>query len=174
MKKLSSGRLLLCAALFLALAACSPTYDWREVYGADPAFTAAFPAKPAIETRSIDLAGTQVAMTMTSASVSGNVFAVGSARLASEADVPAALNAMKAALLKNIGGKIISEKSSGGSMIEIEAIGSLASGNGNQPRFLAARFVAEGGRIYQVVAMGRKESLPREAIDTFLTSFKPA
>jgi len=39
----------------LALAGCSPTYNWRDYTSADGAYRVLFPAKPATQTRSIDL-----------------------------------------------------------------------------------------------------------------------
>jgi hypothetical protein len=53
-----------------------------------------FPAKPASFTRTVDLDGMQVSMTMTAAEVDGATFAVGTAEAPDEAQARAALPAM--------------------------------------------------------------------------------
>ena len=60
----------LVAALGLLLAACSPKYNWRDYASPDAPYRVMFPAKPATFTRTIDLDGMQVAMTMTAAAIS--------------------------------------------------------------------------------------------------------
>ncbi len=168
-------RLTLIALLF-AMQACSPTYNWREVSSTDAAFSALFPAKPATHSRSINLDGIQVTMTMTAAEIDGVTFAIGSAQLSDPATVLPALNAMKTALTRNINGTVRREKSSASAAnpipsTEIEAIGAPAAGGG-QPMLLMARFAAKNQRIYQVVVVGREQAVSREAAETFLTSFK--
>lgn len=159
----------------LLLAACSPKFDWREVRGAGAPYVVMLPAKPASHTREIDLDGIKVSMTMTAAEVDDVTFAVGAAALPDPAQAPKALNAMKTALVRNIGGKVTREKSDGSAnmptMIEIEASGS--PGRGGQSRLLFARFVAKDKYVYQIVAVGSEKAISREAVDTFLASFKP-
>lgn len=166
--------------LALALSACTPKYDWREVRGTNTPFMVMMPAKPATYTRPVNLDGLQVTMTMTAAEVDDVTFAIGTAELPDAANAPAALNAMKIALVKNIGGTIKSEKSSVlaqspgtvSSQIDIEATGAPGGNTGGQPRLLVARFVAIDKRIYQAVVVGREKAVTRDAVDTFLTSFK--
>lgn len=159
-----------CAAL--AMAGCSPKYDWREVRGADAPFTVLLPAKPTTFARPINLDGAQVTMAMTAAEIDGVTFAVGSVQLPDAAAAQAALIKMKTALVKNIRGSIRHEKLSAKTdpvtAIDIEAGG---SSNG-QPYLLLARFAAKDGRAYQVIVAGREKDVSREAADTFLTSFK--
>lgn len=173
------SRLLRAAAIACALllAACSPKFDWREVRGAGAPYVVMLPAKPASHTREIDLDGIKVSMTMTAAEVDEVTFAVGAAALPDPAQASKALNVMKTALIRNIGGKITREKSEGSAtiptMIEIEASGPPGRGSNGQPRLLFARFAAKGNYVYQVVAVGSEKSISREAVDTFLASFKP-
>lgn len=161
----------------LALSACSPQYDWREVRSADAPFVAVLPAKPATYSRPVNLDGIQVAMTMTAAEVAGVTFAIGTAQLPDAAKAQAALAAMKTALVKNIGGTIRHEKASAlmpGKMtsIEIEANGAPSAAAGGQPRLLLARFIAQDQRVYQLVVVGPEQAVSRETVDTFFTSFK--
>lgn len=168
----------------LLLTACTPKYDWREVRGSGAPFVVTLPAKPTSVSRPIDLDGLQVTMTMTAAEIDGVTFAVGSVVLPDTAQAQAALNAMKTALVKNIGGTILHEKSSATAQatgdsttqttsIEIEASGTPSANSGGQPRLLFARFVAKQQRVYQAIVVGKEKAVSREAVDTFLTSFKP-
>jgi len=161
------GRLLLLAAL----AGCSPDYNWRQVQNADAAFAALFPAKPSSHTREINLDGIRTNMSMTAAEVHGVLFAVGSTELSSPALVQPALGAMKTAMVRNIGGTIASDRNVPGPTPSTEIV---ANGSRNgRPVQLTARFAARDQRVYQAVVIGAPQDVPAEAIDTFLSSFKP-
>lgn len=165
--------ILLAARLLLlfALAACSPDYNWRQVQNADAAFSALFPARPSSHAREIDLDGIRTNMSMTAAEVHGVLFAVGSAELSGAALVQPALDAMKTAMVRNIGGTIASDKTVPGAAPYTEVI---ADGSRNgRPVRLTARFAAQKQRVYQAVVIGASQDVPAEAIDTFLSSFKP-
>jgi hypothetical protein len=162
--------LLVSVALAFGLAACTPRYDWREVRGTESPYTVLMPVKPASHARPVNLGGTEVTMTMTAADVDGALFAVGTANMPSAASASNALTAMKTALVHNIGGSVRSEKAAvanGVATLDVEAAAEGAHG-----RILFAHLVARDTRIYQVVAIGTDKNLPREAVDTFLTSFK--
>lgn len=167
----------ICTAAALMLSACNPTYNWREVRGTAAPYSVTLPGKPASHSRPVNLDGTQVTMTMTAAEVDGVTFAVGSAELPDPAKARAALTAMKTALVNNIGGTVRQEKVSGPAdaptEIAIEAVGTPGPNTGGQPRLLIARFIAKDKRVYQVLVAGKEKAVSREAVDTFLTSFKP-
>ncbi len=158
-----------------ALAACSPTYNWREYSSPDGSYHVLFPAKAASYTRPIDLDGMKVNMTMTAAEVEDTTFAVGSAEAPDAAHAQAALVAMKTALVRNIGATISSEKAaavdkSGArrAAIDIDALGAQ---NG-VPMRLLGHFEARDKRFYQVIVMGKASALQSEQADQFLSSFK--
>jgi len=162
-------------AAAVLLSACSPQYDWRDYRSNDAPYAVLFPGKPATQTRKVQLDGIEVEMTMTAAEVNEVVFAVGSAQVADPAQAPAAIEAMRSALVKNIGGTVINSKSSppaSGStrqtMLEVEAAGSQ---NG-QPMLLMGRFIAKDKRIYQVIVMGRQKNIVQETVETYFSSFK--
>jgi hypothetical protein len=171
MRNLNFSSLLMpaCIAGAVLLSACSPKFDWREVRGPNAPYVVLLPTKPASHTRTVDLDGMQVSMTMTASDVDGVTFAVGSAVLPDATQAPKALNAMKTALVRNIGGAITQEKSSAAgavpTVIEIEA-------SGAESRLLLARFIAKENRIYQAVVVGKDKAVSREAADMFFTSFK--
>ena len=154
-----------------ALSACSPQYDWRDYRANDAPYAVLFPAKPASQTRTVKLGELDVSMTMTAAEVDGVVFAVGSAQLADAARAPAALEAMKTALVNNIAATVTNSAASASgaqTMLDIEAKGSR---NG-EPMLLIGRFIAKDKRIYQVIVMGREKSIVRDTVETWFASFK--
>jgi hypothetical protein len=167
MRKFSLPSILTVLAATCVFVACSPKFDWRDYRSADAPYNALFPGKPSTHTRSIDLDGMQVDMTMTAAEVNGNTFAVGSATLPDAAKAPAALLAMKTALINNIGGKATPAVTSGNA-IEVEASGMQ---NG-KPVLLVGRFLAQDKRIYQVIVLSKEKQISRENIDMFMGSFK--
>jgi hypothetical protein len=165
-----------CLAVIFLLSACSPKFNWREVRGSGAPFVVTLPAKPASLTRSINLDGTQVQMTMTAAEVDDVTFAVGAVTMPDAAQAQKAIVAMKTALVKNIGGTVKHEKisplESVPMVIEIEA--ESAPGDGKKStRLLLAHFVAKDQFAYQVLVTGAAKDVSLEAADTFFTSFKP-
>jgi len=151
-----------------ALAACSPTFNWRDYASPDAPYHALFPDKPASYTRAVNLNGLSVDMTMTAAEVEGTVFAVGSAQAPDAARAQAALDAMKTALVRNIGASVTREQRTPGRALDIEATGSR---NG-QPVQLTGHFEARDKRIYQVIVMGPPGAAGPEQIEQFLGGFK--
>jgi hypothetical protein len=156
-------------AFVCALAACSPTYNWRDYTSPDARYRVTFPAKPSSATRTIDLDGLQVSMTMTAAEVEGATFAVGAAEAPDAGRAQAALAAMKLALLRNIGAPLPGAQPApaapGASQVD-------ATGTGKgRPMRLVGRFEARGTRFYQVIVIGRDKTVPPEQIEQFLTSF---
>ncbi len=163
----------------VALAACSPKYNWRDYSSADAPFRVMFPDKPSVHTRSVDVGGIKVDMTMTAAEIDGATFAVGSAAAPDADKAEAAVAAMKAVLVRNIGATITSEKagkasSAAGSAtsrstsIDIDAKG-VQKG---QPMRLVGHFESRDKRFYQVIVMGPAKAVQQDQVDMFMSSFK--
>ena len=169
----------LAATLVLAatlLAGCNPTYNWRDYSSPDAPYRVMFPAKPASHTRSVDLNGTKVEMTMTAAEVEGVMFAVGTGIAEDAAGAQAAVDAMKTAMLRNIEATVERESASAASSgnpdtarksIDIDATG---SGNGG-PMKLIGHFESRGKRFYQVIVLGKDKAVPAEQSEQFMKSF---
>lgn len=180
MPKLNSIQLLRLPLAFLAacaLSACTPALDWREVRGTDAPFTVMLPAKPAVQTRRIELIGKQVTMTMTAASAEEATFAVASAQLPDAASAASALEAMKSALLANIDGSVRRQaalpSSYGASAgFDVEAAGKPGPRTGGKALVLFARFVAKDRRVYQVAVVGPAQAVTQDTAGMFLGSFK--
>lgn len=154
--------------LAMLLSACSPKYDWRDYRSNDAPYAVLFPGKPATQTRSIKLDQLDVSMTMSAADIDGVVFAVGSAQLADAAQAPAAVEAMKTAMVKNINATVTSSKTLDNGALEVDASGTEKG----QTMRLIGRFIAKEKRIYQVVVVGPARRIDADSVDTFLTSFK--
>ncbi len=161
------------------LCACSPRFDWRDYRSPDAPYLTLFPAKPSTFTRTVDLDGIKLSMTMTAAEIDGTTFAVGSAELADPALTQKALMAMKTALVNNIAGKVDSEQaassasaaagaSSQTTMLSVHARG-LQNG---KPVILDGKFISKDKRIYQVIVVGKEKQVVQDSVDTFLSSFK--
>jgi hypothetical protein len=169
---------ILAAGAALALTAgCSPKYNWRNFASPDDHYRVLFPARPSSVTRTIDLDGIRVAMTMTAVDIDGATFAVGAAVAPDAERAQAALAAMQTALVRNIDATVTSEKvaaaSSDGATRAARDIDAQGKQNG-VPMRLVAHFEARGKRLYQVIVLGKPASMPAEQVDQFLSSFKLA
>lgn len=161
------------------LAACSPKYDWRDYSSPNAPYRVMFPGKPATYTRSVNLDGMKVDMTMTATEVEGAMYAVGSAEAPDAEKARAALGAMKIALVRNIGATTATEKSSASATA---SAGAAASANSSDvsakgvlngvPMRLVAHFEARDKRFYQVIVIGPAKSIAAEPTDQFISSFK--
>jgi len=160
------------------LAGCNPTYNWRDYSSPDAPYRVMFPAKPASHTRSVDLNGSKVEMTMTAAEVEGVMFAVGTGLAADPAAAQAAVDAMKTAMLRNINATVQRESASASAAssgspesarkrIDIDATGPGKAG----PMKLSAHFESRGKRFYQVIVLGQEKAVPPEQSEQFMKSF---
>ena len=138
-----------------------------------------FPDKPASHTRSVDLNGMTVNMTMTAAQVDGAMYAVGSGEAPDADKAEAALAAMKIALVRNIGATIKREKAgkasaaAGSSSARSAAIDIEANGVQNGvPMRLVGHFESRNKRFYQVIVMGKEKDISQEQVEMFMSSFK--
>jgi hypothetical protein len=161
----------LVAAFSLLLAGCSPKYNWRDYASPDAPYRVMFPAKPATFTRTIDLDGMPVAMTMTAAEVDGATFAVGAAEAPDAARAQAALEAMQVALVRNIGATVTRQKATADTDRATRDVDASGTRNG-ATMHLVGHFEARGKRFYQVIAIGKADALPAEQVEQFITSFK--
>ena len=167
----------LCAAALLA--GCSPKYNWRDYTSTDAPYRVMFPDKPDTHTRSINLDGLPVKMTMTAAQVDGTVFAVGSGEAPDADKAEAAVTAMKTALVRNLGATVNSEKAgkasaiAGASSARSKAIDVVATGvQKGMPMRLVGHFESRNQRFYQVIVMGPQKKISDEQVEMFLSSFK--
>jgi hypothetical protein len=164
-------RLFAAAALCLLFAGCSPKYNWRDYASPTASYHVTFPAKPSTVTRTIDLDGMQVSLTMTAAEVDGATFAVGSAEAPDAARAQAALETMQVALVRNINATVTHEKATASDERATRDVDANGTDHGKPVR-LVGHFESSGKQFYQVIVLGRPKALPDEQVEQFLTSFK--
>jgi hypothetical protein len=135
-----------------ALAACYAELDWREFTSPEGGFTVMLPSKPVRDSRELVLAGAKTTLHMVAAHAPEMAFGVGYAELPPGTEPARVIDQGRAALVKNIAGRVTAERrleSPPG--VEFEAEGS-AEGS---PMRLAARVLVSGNRYYQVVLVAR-------------------
>ncbi|MBV7484552.1 hypothetical protein [Bordetella sp. BOR01] len=155
----------------LLLAACTPSYNWREMEVADGHVQAAFPAKVQTQTREIALAGHSLRFTLTMAQVDGAMFAVGHAPLPPEvAGDPAARDALGHALMQSLYANLSTQPPQPLPAYgdEIEVRGQA----GQQPGWLMARVWVTDTMLIDAVAAGTEQTLPRERAQEFVRAVK--
>ncbi len=157
--------LLLCASL--ALAACSPSYNWRELELADGQVKAAFPDRTQTETRDLKIGEHSLSFTLTGARVNDAVFAVGYAPLPPDiARDPAARVALGQALVRSryIGLRVAPPDTFPDNGQAFAVHGQL----GNEPGSLHGRVWVTDKLLVEAVAMGSDKNLPVERATEFL------
>lgn len=100
---------LLLAATTVALAACSPTFNWREVPIADAGLVALLPCKPDRANRALPFGAESVKVDMAGCETGGATFAVAHASAGSPAQAEAWLAAWRAAMRNQLGGAQLTE-----------------------------------------------------------------
>jgi hypothetical protein len=173
--------------LLVVTAACTPTYDWREIHPAEEPFTVMLPARPAAMERNINLDGLAVSMRMHGAMAQGHSFTAAWLRL-DESDTPEdqrqekrnkALTAMQTGMVRNIQGKVAQRdevivqlvNAAGTAVGRVPATRVRVKGVARgEPAEMHAIFVGLGDTLYQFVVLGK--DAPAEQVDTFLESIR--
>lgn len=177
-------------ACAMALSGCSPRYDWRTVQSNEGAYAALYPAKPSSAAREVTIGGRRLPMTMDAARVDDTLFAVGVVTLPADDERmrQEAIDAMRAGLAANVGGKAaepissreVTIMSAGSPALPLRATEVRATGVSGQdatPRRMTAWLVGRGTRVYQAVVLESGETVRddrlHEQIEQFLTGFHP-
>ncbi|MCZ8016084.1 MAG: hypothetical protein O9274_10335 [Limnobacter sp.] len=156
-----------------ALVACSPQFNWRTVPNADLGYMATFPDKPAQVTRTMDLIGLQVPLTLQAAQVQGMYFAVGTVPLQGnlEGQGIALRDALALAVANNIAAEkpeLVSIQWLGKPVQEMSLSGKLPDGS---VAFAHARFFEHQGTLYEVLLMGPGQRPAPEVLTSWLGGF---
>ncbi|MBX3623052.1 MAG: hypothetical protein KF891_24040 [Rhizobacter sp.] len=167
------GRAAACGAL-LALCACSPSLDWREVRPEDSGAVALFPCKPSTDARMVTLAGTRVRMVLAACKAADTTWALAYADVADPVRVTPALEALRTASRANLGGTVqvlgpmkVEGMTPNPQAERVRVQGRLPGGNAVT---LEGGFFVRGTRVYQSTAMGRAPDA--EAVATFFDNLK--
>jgi hypothetical protein len=165
-------RCLIMAALAgsTALAACSPTFNWREVRAEATGLKAMLPCKPDKATRSVSMAGQQVSLEALGCDAGGSTFAVLSAEVA-PGSVGEVLGQWKAATLASLHSNSAEEKPfrPPGALdlpqsLQVVASGRRADGSPVQGQ---AAYFARGRHVFQAVIYA--DQLRPEVTEPFLS-----
>lgn len=167
-------RLAMSGAAALALAACSPTLDWREVRAADGFFAALFPCRPSSQSRTVRLVGKGVRLSLQACSAAGVTWALAVADVEDPALVSAALGELLQAAQANIGGvasQAVAAKVPGATpnpaSVRAEIAGQLPDG---QAVVEHVAVFAHATKVVQVTALGQAVAV--EALATFFDSVR--
>lgn len=99
----------LAGLLGLALCACSPALDWRQVQPEGWGLQAAMPCRPDHQQRQLVLAGAPVTLALVVCSAADHTFALASADIADPSRVGPALQALLVAAQANLQAQVLAE-----------------------------------------------------------------
>ena len=161
------------SALLLGLAACNPTFNWREIRAERMGLHAMFPCKPDTGSRTVPIAGREVELHVLGCDTGGATFAV----LSGDVDPLSAgevLAQWQRATLANLHGAASREQPFvlAGAFPWTQSQRVTASGmraNGGKVDSEAVYF-ARGSRVFQAVVYAGR--MPAEAADTFFAGLR--
>ena len=160
--------------MLAAMAACSPSHDWREVRAEGDTLTALFPCRPERRERDVPVAGARLKMAMAACAVERTTYAVAFVDVTDPEAVARALDALREAAVANIGGAParITPFVLAGTTPNARSGRLLVDGrlpDGTMVREHAAFFV-RGLRLYQASVVGVAPA--PEAVETFFSGMK--
>jgi len=160
---------------FCALAACSPTFNWRDTPVGPDGLVALLPCKPDRATRELPMGADRVAVDMAGCEAGGATFAVAHVQAADSAQAEAWLRAWRAAFRTQLGDAVevresaaqVPRASLSPAAVRVDA-GPAAGGNGLADGTHVMWFAqSRGGKmaLYQATVIGEPSSA--EALATF-------
>ncbi|MDB5946828.1 MAG: hypothetical protein JWQ33_1854 [Ramlibacter sp.] len=162
------------AALLLSLAACSPTFNWREVRVEPTGLRAMLPCKPDKGSRTVPMAGRDTELHVLGCDTGGATFAVLSADIVDPLRTGEVLAQWKTATLANMHGVSSHERPfmPAGAMPLVQSLRVAASGAraDNSKVESQATYFARGSRVFQAVVYA--DRMPAEAAETFFSGLR--
>lgn len=161
--------------VFGILTACSPALNWREVVNNDFQFVATFPDKPVQVTRTLDMAGFNVPLTLQAATAKNIYFAVGVVEL--KGPLAGQGEALKGALIQALANNVkVSEVQSqmkpwaGLERVDwVELAGQLPDG---KPGRAVGRFFIVNNQLIEVLLVGPTDQVDTGTEKQWLTGFR--
>ena len=161
-------------AFALALTACSPTLNWREVRPEGTALSLLLPCKPDKAEKQVPLGSTPTALRMLGCDAGGLTFAIAAADVAISAQVPAILLAWQQLTLANMkaakADSIQTLKVAGANSapaVWVKATGLRADGS---PVVGHAAYFAQGATVFQAVIYGAE--VKPDVAETYFSGMK--
>lgn len=172
-------RLLSSLLLAVAVTACTPTYNWREMPAADGSIQVAFPGKPGTETRNLPMGHLELPFTLTAVAAGGATFAVGHTDIPVAGEPEAIGEAMISSLVRHYPADAVVQQTVALRPLQLQrAVNQTAReiraehpDNPAAPRLLA-RVFRSGPRWVQVVAVGPPDQLSWETAQWFVDSIR--
>jgi len=155
-------------ATALALSACYPTYNWRELPVADGLATLAFPAKVDTAKRDIELAGMPVTFVLTKSKANDTVFSIGWAQLPLQSAPDQRVAAQKA-LVDSLASSMKQDappEAYAGQTFRVE------TSSADQSLAMVARVLLRYDVVMRVVASGPPDKLTDEVAQEFMRSLR--
>ncbi len=167
------ARALLCA--LVVLAGCSPTLDWRDWRPGDSGLQMSLPCKPTPQTRTVQLAGQSVRLSLHACSAGGQTWALAYADIGDPTRLGVALVELRESAAANLGASVLRPL---GALKVRGATPHPESGRwaleGRLPDGKAIReelaVFARGTTVFQATVLG--ETLPAEPVATFFESLR--
>ena len=162
------------AAALFALAACSPTFNWREVRAESVSLKAMLPCKPDKAARSVPMAGRQVELKVVGCEAGGGTFALLAGDIVDPLRAGEVLAQWRTATLANMRNVAGSPQDRpflpAGAMalpqsVRVAAAGQRADGSRVESQSV---YFARGSHVVQAVIYADK--VPDEAAETFFAS----
>lgn len=155
----------------LALAGCSPDFDWRVVSVGDGMVTGVLPARPHTQTRTIDFDGQSLDLSLTMAEANDVLFVLGHAVLPEtlQGDRPAArvlATAVMVSFYRNLGVTPPEVLPALGARFIIDGQGT------EDPVRIEALVGLTGGALVEAVVMGKRQMFERAPVQDFWTALK--
>jgi hypothetical protein len=172
------GRGLLLAAA-LALAACSPAFNWREVAIGDAGVMALLPCKPDRAMRELPLGAKLIPIDMAGCEAGGATFAIAHAKATSVEQAEAWLRAWRSATSSRLVNVPVVESSAvlaraasspAPARLDTQILDAQARDGGAHVLWFAQRRADGSASIYQATVSGSPSST--EAIATFFEGFR--
>ena len=167
---------LLILSLACALAACTPTLDWRTVRPDGSGLEALFPCKPSAMERRVQLAGKMVSLTLQACASGGQTWGLASADIGDPALVGRTLPELGSAAALNIGAAAPAAAPMQVPGATPNPASQRATLRGALPDGTAVRMelavFSHGTRVYQATVLGPQ--VPEEAAQTFLGALRIA
>ena len=163
-------------AALLALAACSPALNWREIRPDGSGLLLTLPCKPDVQMRKVRLAGQSVDLTLSACSSAGATWALAMADLGDPQRVTPALEELRQSAAANVGAAqaepqplVVPGATPNPRSVRLALNGHLPDGQAVQEQVAV---FARGTWVFQATVVG--ERLPSDGVEVFFASLRAA
>lgn len=160
----------------IALAACSPVFDWREAQPEGSGLTMMFPCRPTRVERQVRVEGTNLTMQLHSCTAGGATFSLVVANAGSAANVAPLLVALREGAVANVAGAAQAASSPAivGAMPNAQSGRVRIEGRLPDGRSVVehAAFFGRGPWAYQATVLTMARPVTAETLDTFFAALR--